>query len=89
MADEFLRDRVFKAPIFPAGTAGSVLIPHHRRHAGGPRGGIARYTHPMKFTKMHGIGNDYVYVNGFDQAVADPGDVARRSGKGDADQFTR
>ena len=21
----------------------------------------------MKFTKMHGIGNDYVYVNTFDQ----------------------
>jgi len=26
----------------------------------------------MKFTKMHGIGNDYVYVNGFEQRVADP-----------------
>jgi diaminopimelate epimerase len=26
----------------------------------------------MRFTKMHGIGNDYVYVNGFDQPVADP-----------------
>jgi diaminopimelate epimerase len=26
----------------------------------------------MKFTKMHGIGNDYVYVNGFSQTVADP-----------------
>src|SRR5271168_3442281 len=26
----------------------------------------------MRFTKMHGIGNDYVYVNGFDQTVADP-----------------
>jgi len=26
----------------------------------------------MRFTKMHGIGNDYVYVNGFDQSVADP-----------------
>src|SRR4029079_12538141 len=32
----------------------------------------------MKFTKMHGIGNDYVYVNGFDQKVADPADVARK-----------
>jgi diaminopimelate epimerase len=31
----------------------------------------------MKFTKMHGIGNDYVYVNGFDQKVADPAAVAR------------
>lgn len=26
----------------------------------------------MRFTKMHGIGNDYVYVNGFEQAVPDP-----------------
>jgi diaminopimelate epimerase len=26
----------------------------------------------MRFTKMHGIGNDYVYVNGFEQTVADP-----------------
>ncbi len=26
----------------------------------------------MKFTKMHGIGNDYIYVNTFDEAVADP-----------------
>ena len=26
----------------------------------------------MKFTKMHGIGNDYVYINGFEQTVEDP-----------------
>ena len=26
----------------------------------------------MKFTKMHGIGNDYVYVNGLAENVADP-----------------
>jgi diaminopimelate epimerase len=32
----------------------------------------------MKFTKMHGIGNDYVYVNGFTETVADPADVARK-----------
>ncbi|HCI17033.1 MAG TPA: diaminopimelate epimerase, partial [Lachnospiraceae bacterium] len=25
----------------------------------------------MKFTKMHGCGNDYVYVNGFTEKVAD------------------
>jgi diaminopimelate epimerase len=31
----------------------------------------------MKFTKMHGIGNDYVYVNGFTETVADPARVAR------------
>ena len=32
----------------------------------------------MRFTKMHGIGNDYVYVDGFAEAVADPPAVARR-----------
>src|SRR5277367_5810574 len=32
----------------------------------------------MKFTKMHGIGNDYVYVNGFEEKVADPVAVARK-----------
>ena len=31
----------------------------------------------MRFTKMHGIGNDYVYVNGFDQRVDDPAALAR------------
>src|SRR5690349_20703612 len=31
----------------------------------------------MKFTKMHGIGNDYVYVNGFETTVADPVSVAK------------
>ena len=31
----------------------------------------------MKFTKMHGIGNDYVYVNCFKEVVKDPAAVAR------------
>ncbi len=31
----------------------------------------------MKFTKMHGIGNDYVYVNCFKETVEDPCSVAR------------
>jgi len=30
----------------------------------------------MKFTKMHGIGNDYIYVNTFDEAVTDPSSLA-------------
>ncbi len=30
----------------------------------------------MKFTKMHGCGNDYVYVNCFDENVEDPGATA-------------
>src|SRR3982750_515315 len=32
----------------------------------------------MKFTKMHGIGNDYIYVNGFEESVADPVAVAKK-----------
>ena len=31
----------------------------------------------MKFTKMHGIGNDYVYVNCFEERVEDPSWAAR------------
>lgn len=31
----------------------------------------------MKFTKMHGIGNDYVYVNCFKEKVEDPNGVAK------------
>jgi diaminopimelate epimerase len=30
----------------------------------------------MKFTKMHGAGNDYVYVNCFDETVENPHEVA-------------
>ncbi|MCD8153365.1 MAG: diaminopimelate epimerase [Clostridiales bacterium] len=31
----------------------------------------------MKFTKMHGIGNDYVYVNCFEENIKDPSAVAK------------
>lgn len=31
----------------------------------------------MKFTKMHGIGNDYVYVNCFQEEVKNPSEVAK------------
>ena len=31
----------------------------------------------MKFTKMHGCGNDYVYVNCFRETVKNPGEAAR------------
>ena len=33
----------------------------------------------MRFTKMHGIGNDYLYVNGFvERLPRDPGEASRR-----------
>lgn len=32
----------------------------------------------MKFSKMHGIGNDYVYVNGFEEKVSDKSAMAVR-----------
>ena len=31
----------------------------------------------LPFTKMHGLGNDYVYVDGFEHAVDDPASLAR------------
>ena len=31
----------------------------------------------MKFTKMQGIGNDYVYVNCFEEQVDNPEQTAR------------
>lgn len=31
----------------------------------------------MKFTKMHGIGNDYVYVNCFEEEVRNPSETAK------------
>ncbi len=32
----------------------------------------------MKFTKMQGIGNDYVYVNCFDETVENPEELSVR-----------
>jgi len=32
----------------------------------------------MKFTKMHGIGNDYIYVNGFEEQIENPTEFAIR-----------
>lgn len=32
----------------------------------------------MKFTKMHGCGNDYVYVNLFEEQINDPAEAARK-----------
>lgn len=31
----------------------------------------------MKFTKMHGCGNDYVYINGFEEKITDKPDFVR------------
>lgn len=32
----------------------------------------------LRFTKMQGIGNDYVYINGFEQEVSNPGELAKQ-----------
>lgn len=32
----------------------------------------------MKFTKMHGCGNDYIYINLFEETVLNPGEMAVR-----------
>lgn len=31
---------------------------------------------PLKFTKMHGAGNDYIYINGFTEQVDNPAELA-------------
>ena len=31
----------------------------------------------MKFTKMQGLGNDYIYVNCLDQTIENPNEVAK------------
>jgi len=32
----------------------------------------------MKFTKMHGAGNDYVYIDGFEEQITDPAGLAQQ-----------
>ena len=32
----------------------------------------------MRFTKMHGLGNDFIVVNAIESAIADPAELARR-----------
>jgi len=36
-----------------------------------------RYNKVMKFTKMHGLGNDYIYINGLEERVDNPPNLAR------------
>ena len=40
--------------------------------------GVMNRIGPMKFTKMQGCGNDYVYVNGFAETVTDPVATAQK-----------
>ena len=32
----------------------------------------------MNFTKMHGLGNDYVFVNCFREKITEPSELAKR-----------
>lgn len=32
----------------------------------------------MKFTKMHGCGNDYIYINGFEETIHNPSELSKR-----------
>lgn len=32
----------------------------------------------MKFTKMHGCGNDYIYINGFKETIYNPSELSKR-----------
>ena len=35
-------------------------------------------TAAMKFTKMQGLGNDYIYINAFEERVEDPAALAKK-----------
>ncbi|MGR3219093.1 MAG: diaminopimelate epimerase, partial [Candidatus Anammoxibacter sp.] len=39
---------------------------------------IKEYTSTLKFVKMHGTGNDYVFVDCFKEAIKDPATLARQ-----------
>lgn len=60
-------------PIAP-GRAKPVIAPHGCRFSALEFPTMPTPSPGLKFTKMHGVGNDYVYINGFDQSL--PDDVA-------------
>ena len=35
----------------------------------------------MRFTKMHGCGNDYIYVNCFEEDIEKPNEVSKKLSK--------
>src|SRR5262245_52433589 len=39
---------------------------------------VQRCSVPIRFTKMHGLGDDYVYVDVFEQSIVDAPALARR-----------
>ena len=43
----------------------------------------------MKFTKMQGLGNDYVYVNGFEERIENPSEMAVKVSNRNSDQSVR
>lgn len=47
---------------------GILFAMHHKTESG----------EKMRFTKMEGIGNDYIYINGFEESIADPAALAVR-----------
>jgi diaminopimelate epimerase len=63
-----------------AGLAGGGRLARSRP-AAADRATLPLMAHSMRelpFIKMHGIGNDYVYVNGFEHDVAEPESLARK-----------
>ena len=62
----------------PQGRKERSLLSCGRSHPDDPRTGDGAYRREnMKFTKMQGIGNDYVYVNCFEETVEDPCGTAK------------
>ena len=60
-------------------TNSSRAVTHHLKEVGvfSTEITLIRRLDNMKFTKMQGIGNDYVYINCFEETVKDPSAVAR------------
>lgn len=62
----------------PQGRKERSLLSCGRSHPDDPRTGDGAYRREnMKFTKMQGIGNDYVYVNCLEETVEDPCGTAK------------
>ena len=56
----------------PTRVEGALFVSYRVLAVGRPRRSTRTAMSQLPFTKMHGIGNDYVYVDCFTQQVADP-----------------
>ena len=64
--------QLIASPLLPLVTGGDSLYNASRVSTPPGKGNATT----MKFAKMHGAGNDYVYINGFEETVEDPARLA-------------